>query len=91
MANFIKGKADLIRTNELKIESFESDGVAEIADTLTVKVDFYSDDDDVVMCLERRHRVVEKQDRSEVVLEAEIDISKEQAILLANYLIAALK
>lgn len=91
MAIFIKGKFDLVRTTELKIESFESNGAAEWEDILTVKVGSYSDDDDVVICLTRNHRVIEKSEERENVWDAEIDISKEQAISLAHYLLSHLR
>lgn len=91
MAICIKGSAELIRTTELKIESFESNGAAEWEDVLTVKVGSYSEDDDVVICLTRNHRVVEKSEDMENVWDAEIDISKEQAISLAHYLLSHLR
>lgn len=91
MAIFIKGTAELARTTELKIESFESNGAAEWEDTLTIKTGYYAKDDDVVICLTRNHRVIGESSERENVWDAEIDISKEQAISLAHYLLSHLR
>lgn len=90
MSIFIKGKYELSRHTELKIESYEDNGAAEWEDVLTVKTLCEDDDDDdITISLTRNHRAGKGAEvEMESVWEAEIDISKAQAILLARYILA---
>ena len=90
MAIFTKGKSDLIRSNRLTIETFETNGAAEWQDTLEVSE---ADDGDIKILTTRNYRVVKKDSDNPLkeVWASEIEISRKQAQILVDYLISVLK
>ncbi len=87
MAIFIDGASDIERSTRLEITCFETNGAAECNDELYVSKQG-GDTDDVYIVLRREHRVVEKADDLSQVWDAEIYISREQAVLLANFILS---
>jgi hypothetical protein len=89
MAIFIAGKAELIRSNRLVIETYESNGAAQWDDSLEVE---RMSDGDIKISTTRNHSLLgdNKTDLKEVWA-AVIEISPEQARILADYLNSVLK